>query len=151
METRVPQPMWMEHEELLTQLRTAADLDGRVGRAARAVVKTLQPHADKEEAYALPPLGLLPQLAAGNFTPEMASVLRLTDLLKADLPHMLEEHKAIVAALMDLIDVAKAEGQPDCARLAEKLILHAQAEEEITYPTAILIGEYLKLRLRSAA
>lgn len=151
METRVPHPMWMEHEELLLQLKTAADLDGRVGRAARAVVKALQPHAEKEEAYALPPLGLLPQLAAGNVTPEMARVLQLTDLLKADLPHMLEEHKAIVATLLDLIDIAKAEGQPDCARLAEKLILHTQAEEEIAYPTAILIGEYLKLRLKSAA
>jgi hypothetical protein len=33
------------------------------------------------------------------------------------------------------------------ARFAETLRLHAQTEEEVFYPTAIVIGEYLKLRL----
>ena len=33
------------------------------------------------------------------------------------------------------------------AEFADKLILHAQTEEEVSYPTAILIGEYLKLKL----
>ena len=31
----------------------------------------------------------------------------MTDRLKVDLPHMLEEHKAIVAALHDLIEEAR--------------------------------------------
>jgi hypothetical protein len=30
---------------------------------------------------------------------------------------------------------------------AEKLTLHARNEEEVSYPTAILIGEYVKLKL----
>ncbi len=29
-------------------------------------------------------------------------------------------------------------------RLAQKIIAHAQAEEEVMYPAAILVGEYLK-------
>ena len=148
MEFKVPQPKWIEHEELLAEFEKATKLGGRVGQAAKRVAKALHPHAQKEEAYALPPLGLLPQLTDGKVTPEMGRVIKMTDLLKADLPHMLEEHKTIVAALMDLIDVARADGQPDCARLAEKLILHIQTEEEVDYPTAILIGEYVKLRLK---
>jgi len=30
---------------------------------------------------------------------------------------------------------------------AEKLMLHAQTEEEIFYPAAILVGEYVKSKL----
>lgn len=32
--------------------------------------------------------------------------------------------------------------------IREKLMLHAQTEEEVLYPTALLIGEYLKLKLK---
>jgi hypothetical protein len=60
---------------------------------------------------------------------------------------MLEEHEGIVAALRNLADVARRENKPEYAEFAEKLILHAQTEEEVSYPTAILIGEYLKLKL----
>jgi ribosomal protein S7 len=148
MEFKVPQPMRMEHEELLTELEKAAKVDGKVGEAAKVVAKAMQIHSVKEEEYALPPLALLSQLAAGRVTPEMECVLDMTNLLKEDLPYLLAEHQAIVAALMDLIDVAKAEGKSDCAHLAERLILHAQVEEEVAYPAAILIGEYLKLKLK---
>jgi hypothetical protein len=102
----------------------------------------------KEEEYALPPLGLLPRLAAGDVTPEMADVLALTEQLKAELPQMLEEHKAIVAALSHLVEVAKQENKLEYAHFAEKLMLHAQTEEEVLYPTATMIGEYLKLILK---
>jgi hypothetical protein len=36
------------------------------------------------------------------------------------------------------------------ARFAEKLMLHAKTEEEVLYPAAILVGEYLKLKLEIA-
>jgi hypothetical protein len=77
----------------------------------------------------------------------MRDVLSMTDRLRAELPHMLDEHKAIVAALRQLIAAAKSENQMAYARFAEKLILHAQTEEEVLYPMAIVIGEYLKLKL----
>jgi hypothetical protein len=99
----------------------------------------------KEEEYALPPPGVLPLLAAGNVTPDMRDVLSMTERLKAELPRMLEEHTAIVAALNHLIEVATQENQPEFARFAEQLRLHAQAEEDVFYPTAILIDEYVKL------
>ena len=40
-----------------------------------------------------------------------------------------------------------AEHHADHARLAQKLIRHAQTEEEVLYPASILVGEYIKLRL----
>jgi Hemerythrin HHE cation binding domain len=148
MEFNIPSPLKGEHEELHEELARATKVAGEIGDAARAVAQILHPHFVKEEAYALPPLGLLPRLAAGDVTPEMADVLALTERLKAELPQMLEEHKAIVAALSHLVEVAKQEHKLEYAHFAEKLMLHAQTEEEVLYPTATMIGEYLKLLLK---
>lgn len=144
MEFKIPRPLKVEHEELHTELVHATKLEGEIGEAARHVAALLHPHFVKEEEYALPPLGLLAPLAAGKVTPEMRAVLALTDRLKADLPHMLAEHRAVVGALERLITAAKRQRQPEVVRFAEKLILHAQTEEDVFYPTAILIGEYVK-------
>ena len=67
--------------------------------------------------------------------------------LKADLSQMLLEHKEIVAALEALKEAASSEGNAAAAHFAEKLVLHAQTEEEVLYPAAILVGEYLSLKL----
>jgi hypothetical protein len=100
----------------------------------------------KEEEFALPPLGLLSALARDQVDEKMKTVLPMTGRLKSELPEMLQEHKAVVAALEDLRAAAAAENKPEHARFAEKLMLHARTEEEVLYPAAILIGEYVKLR-----
>lgn len=143
----IPRPLKLEHEELHDELRKATKEAGALGEAARAVAKIMHPHFVKEEEYALPPLGLLPLLAKGQVTRDMAAVLAMTDRLKAELPEMLAEHKSIVAALRALADAAKREKRAEYVAFAEKLILHAQTEEEVSYPTAILIGEYVKSKL----
>jgi hypothetical protein len=147
MDITIPQPLKSEHDELHAELVKATNAGGKIAEAAKAVAALLHPHFVKEEAYALPPLGLLPQLAAGNITPEMSQVLSMTERLKAELPQMLQEHQAIVAALKTLADVAAQEQQREYVHFATKLMLHAQTEEDVLYPTAILIGEYLKLKL----
>jgi thiamine monophosphate kinase len=147
MEIKTPQSLKTEHEELHGELKKAVMAGGKVGEAAKAVATLMHPHFEKEEEYALPPLGLLPLLAEGQVTLEMGQVLTMTDKLKADLPHMLAEHKGIVVALKKLTEFAKAEKKPEVAAFAHKLMAHAQTEEEVSYPTAILIGEYVKLKL----
>lgn len=149
MEFKIPQTLKAEHEELRADLTKAMKMPGTVGEAARTVATFLHQHFVHEEEYALPPLGLLPALAAGKVTPEMRQVLAMTDKLKAELPQMLAEHKAIVGALQKLVAVAKSEGKPEIARFAEKLILHARMEEEVMYPTTILIGEYVRSQLKT--
>jgi hypothetical protein len=149
MEFQIPRPLKVEHEELHAELAKATKVEGKIGEAARTVAAILHPHFVKEEEYALPPLGLLSLLAAGKVTPEMRDVLPMTDRLQTELQQMLAEHKTIVAALQNLVDAAKRENQMSYAHFAEKLMLHAQTEEEVLYPTAILIGEYLKLKLNT--
>ncbi|MFN8624801.1 MAG: hemerythrin domain-containing protein [Candidatus Binatia bacterium] len=149
MEFRIPLPLVLEHEELHVELAKATKAAGRIGSAAQAVAKLLHPHFVKEEAVALPPLGLLSALAEGKITPEMRDALAMTDRLQAELAEMLEEHKAIVGALQELAAAAKQERKREYERFAEKLVLHTQTEEQVLYPTALLIGEYLKTKLGS--
>lgn len=144
MKLEVPQSLKSEHDELHSTLVRATKMPGATGEAAKAVAAVLHPHFVKEEQFALPPLGLLGPLSRGEWTAEMRDVLHLTEKLKAELPQMLSEHGAIVAALDKLEEAARAEGHAEYAEFAEKLKLHAQTEEEVSYPTAILIGEYVK-------
>ncbi|MBS4061638.1 MAG: hypothetical protein KG029_14660 [Bacteroidetes bacterium] len=146
MEFKTPISLKKEHEELHGMLNQATQLLGKTGEAAKTVAELMHPHFLKEEEYALPLLGLLPQLSSGKLTEEMKQVLPMTDKLKAELPEMLAEHKQIVAALEVLVKHATAEHHPEVAEFAEKLMLHAQTEEEVSYPTAILIGEYIRIK-----
>jgi hypothetical protein len=144
---QIPTPLKLEHEELHGELVRATKAGGKTAEAAKAVAKVLHDHFVKEEEFALPPVGLLSVLAQGKVDEEMRSVLAMTDRLKAELPDMLREHKAVVTALRKLMTAAKKEKKPEHARFAEKLILHAKTEEEVLYPAAVLVGEYLKLKL----
>jgi len=147
MKFNIPRPLKLEHEELHADLVNATKEGGGTGEAARSVAAILHPHFVKEEEFALPPLGLLASLAKGEIVAEMKSVLTMTDRLKAELHQMLEEHKAIVAALEKLADAATRENKLQHRRFSEKLILHAQTEEEVLYPAAIVIGEYVRAKL----
>lgn len=147
MKFEIPEPMKIEHEELHSELVRATKAGGKTGEAARAVAKVLHPHFVKEEEYALPPLGLLVRLSEGKFDRDMTEVLALTDKLESELPRMLSEHRDIVAALQELIAASKAEGKAEVADFAQKLALHAQTEEQVAYPTSLLIGRYVKLQL----
>ncbi len=147
LEFKIPQPLKEEHEELHQELVKAIHSKGETGEAAKAVAKVLHPHFVKEEEYALPPLGLLSLLARGEIVPEMKKVFEMTDKLKGELPQMIQEHKNIVAALKHLSEVAEKEKKAEAVQFAQKLILHAQTEEQVLYPTAILVGEYLKSKL----
>ena len=145
----IPASMREEHDEIHKALERATMASGNVGAAARALAKVLHPHFEREEQIALPPLGLLAPLARGEFTSAMLDVLPMTDSLRSELPRMLQEHAAIHAATAKLGEVARAERNTAVVKLAEQLALHAQSEEELFYPAAVLVGDIV--RARSAA
>jgi hemerythrin superfamily protein len=151
MKFEIPEPMKIEHEELHAELVKATKASGKTGEAAKAVAKVLHPHFVKEEEYALPPLGLLVRLSKGDFDRDMSEVLTMTDKLEAELPRMLAEHRDIVSALEKLIAASEAEGNPEVRDFARKLTLHAQTEEQVAYPTSLLIGRYVRLQLEARA
>jgi hypothetical protein len=147
MDFEIPKSIKLEHEELHEDLEEATMEPGSVGDAAKAVQEVLQPHFLKEEEFALPPLGLLSKLSNGQITLEMKDAIAMAERLRTELNQMLKEHREIVARLKTLTEAALKENKLDYVQFAEKLSLHAQTEEEVLYPAAILVGEYLKLQL----
>lgn len=143
----IPSSLQAEHKELHETLAKYTRLPGKTGTAAKEVAKLLHPHFAKEEEYALPQLGLLPALAKGQATAEMKEAVAMGDKLKADFDQMLSEHQQIVVALDKLQKAAREESRPEVVRFTESLKRHAKNEEEVLYPAAILIGEYLKVKL----
>jgi hypothetical protein len=147
MDYKIPKTMEKEHEELHAELRKATAAGGATGKTAKRLAGVVHPHFVKEEDFALPPLGLLPSLSKGKVTSDMKDILLMTDKLKMDQNQMLKEHEEIVAVLEELVIAARKERKLKYVRFADRLTSHAQTEEEIYYPVAILIGEYLKLKL----
>lgn len=147
---KIPASVRLEHDALHKHLADVSMEPGRVGEAARTLARLMHPHFVREDEYAMPPLGLLTRLARDEVSPDMAEALPLIARLKAEMPLMLEEHQAIKGALQQLEEVAAAQGKPDIVELARRLKLHAESEEEVLYPAAIVVGEYLKLKLPAA-
>jgi len=128
-----PRTLRAEHRELHHELARTVEAGGRTGEAARRVADLLHDHCIKEEEFALPPLSALAALAKGDPIPDAGGILRLTERLKAEFSRLVFEHDEIVRALQVLIVTAKADQKPE-------------TEEEVLYPAAILVGEYLKLK-----
>lgn len=142
----IPEPLKKEHKELHSELVKGQSAGGATEENAKAVAELLYPHLVKEEQFALPLLGLLSIAANGKLPTQMRQALAMADRLKRELPEMLREHQAVLAALKKLSAAAKRENKMEYVRFAEKLALHAKTEEEVLYPASLLVGELLKKR-----
>ena len=140
---KAPPSIAAEHEEIHEQLARAAAEAGELGEAARALERVLTPHFHRENELATPPLGLLRPLASGPPTAAMRDVLPTTRLLERELPQMLREHEAIGRARESFERAAAAAGRGEYVELARKLAAHAQQEEDVLYPAAVLVGRYV--------
>ena len=143
----VPQSLQREHHAIHDALEEATKAPGRVGAAARELAAVLGPHFEREDEIALPPLGLLRPLAAGEQPAGMEQALVMTDALRKELPRMLEEHERIRAATENLRTAAREEHDRARERFADQLAAHAQSEEEVLYPAAILVGDIIRARM----
>lgn len=144
----IPDSIRIEHEAIHSALVAATSAQGRVSTAARALAEVLHPHFVREEEIALPPLGLLAPLAAGEALPEAAraAAAAMTNELRSEMPRMLEEHARIRDAVAELRAAAEAAGAHAQVELADQLALHARTEEQVLYPAALLVGELIRSR-----
>ena len=143
----VPSSIQAEHRHLHEQLDAAIAAGGTTGERAKAVAAVLGPHFEEEEAFAMPPLGLLEALAHDKplTAEQVRSAIEMSDRLRGQYEKMLQEHKQIQEALRALASAAAEEGHTAHAAFAHNLMAHAQNEEQVLYPTTLLIGRYLKL------
>jgi hypothetical protein len=144
---QTPQSLQAEHEAIHSALEEATRAPGRVGAAAKELAALLGPHFEREDEIALPPLGLLAPLAAGEKPAGMEAALAMTDALRKELPRMLEEHKQIRRATDKLRAAAREAKDSVHQQFAEDLALHARTEEEVLYPAAILVGDIIRVRM----
>ncbi len=147
MEQKSPQMIDLEHEELHEELARTMKVEGKTGETARRVMKILQAHMTREDELVRPILALLAPLSAGELPADPPAYIKKVEALRAEMPRMLKEHQLAVDALKDFMRAAAEEQRPPgYAQLAKKLIAHAQTEEDVLYPAALLVGDYLKAK-----
>ena len=139
----VPLSLTEEHTTLLNMIHKISIRPDSSGRVAIKLYELLQHHFKEEENYVLPPLGLLPQLIKGELPADTEQVIALTEKLKDQMQHMDVEHQMARAYLNEL--KTASEKDTEVLKLEQELSKHAQMEEEILFPTSLLIGEHLKL------
>jgi hypothetical protein len=140
----VPISLVEEHAALYSAFEAASQMSGETGAAARHVAALRTPHVAKEQRVAYPLLRLLPLVSTAKLEPWMVDLLPLADQLRAALPSLKQDHVAIRKALVRLKYAAQAEGHPQYAFLADRLVHHFQIEEEILYPAALVTADYVR-------
>jgi hypothetical protein len=141
-----PSAIREEHEEIMSELRSASKLENGTGLAVRELLKILEPHFQKEERLAMPILGTLSEFASGDQTISLAMVLGATREMRSEYNEMLAEHKQLHPYIEHVKGAAECDENEKVAHLMEGLAHHAKMEEEVLYPAALLatrMAEYL--------
>jgi hypothetical protein len=141
-----PHALRMEDRHLREDLARARQDQGSVGSAAKELERLLLPHLDQREQAVFRPLGLLRALARNEPSPDTTQAMALVDQVERDLPRLVQEHRALYDANKRLIDAANREHKPQYLDLSDRLWVHMRMEEEVLYPTVMLVGRYLRLQ-----
>ena len=147
MRPKIPGAIKEEYEDLYEKLNVAARVRGEIGRTAMAAYRHMQSHYLKDMEYALPPLKLLPTVAADNVTGEIDRIQTMCNRLKRQLPALIAENDMIIGELGQLADAASTEDKPEYRDLARNLIRFLEREKHILYPASVLIGEYIRAKI----
>lgn len=148
MKLEAPAALKLDHDEMRAELDKALKEPGPIGEAAQDLVRIVLPHIGREEKIAFPPLGLLPELISGDIKPEMASVLPLISQFSAGLNAFHADHERIDSALKALLEAARKESSGEYTQFAYRAMVHERIEEAVIYPTVLLIGEYIREKLK---
>lgn len=146
----IPQSIAVEHAETLDRLAILAKRKGPVGVEARKATDLFQRHVARETEYILPPLTLLPVLADGKVTPDMAWALAMADRVKADREQIFEEHAKVTDAMNALRLAGQKAHDKEAVEFAEAAATDSMNDIELLEPTVMVIGDYLRARLPAA-
>lgn len=142
----VPLALRIEHNQIREELARARQDGGAVGDAARTLDRIWTSHLTHTEAFVLPPLGVLRALTRGEAIPDAPQALAMATQFERDLPSLLEAHRALYDETKRFMDTANRERKPAFMDFARRLGLHLRLEEEVLYPSVLLVGQQLKAR-----
>ncbi len=143
----IPQSLIYEHQQTMTQLEALSHHPGAVGADATKALALFSQHTARETEYILPPLSLLPDLADGKVTPDMAWALEMTDKVAADREKIFAEHTEVTDRMNALYDAAIKAHDAEAADFAKSAAADSLNDLEILEPTVMLIGEFLRAKL----
>ena len=146
---KVPPSLLQEHNELMAMLQQAIASGGKTGQAAQEVAKLMLPHFKEQLDFVYPPLGLLPILTTGDVTPEMKAALPMIQKTSEIYSQLLDIHAAIIVQANNLVAAAHEENKPVVYEFVDRFKIYARRGEEVIYPAAILLGEFIKLKMGS--
>lgn len=140
----VPAALLHAHDEARAELVRATMEGGRIAEAATRVAQLCLPHFEHEEKHIFPVLALLPHLEQGNVQPDMMDILPLISDFSARHHALNDHHQTILAAIEELLQAAHKEKNREFAEFAYNMRIHEKIEDEVIYPTVVLIGNYLQ-------
>jgi hypothetical protein len=146
----IPQSVQNSQKETEEQLTVLSRHKGPVGAAAKTALELYQRHAAREREFILPPLTLLPYLADGGVTPDMAWALPMVERTRAERETLFQEHEKITDALNDLAAAAQKAHHRDAMAFAENAAADSLTDLEVLEPTLLLIGDILRAKLPAA-
>ncbi len=140
------EPLRLSHARLNAALSAAMRAGGQTMIAAEAIAPLLEPHLQKEDTEVLQTLGVLEALAADGT--DFAGVGDYAQLenLETSANSLREERAALSLAAERLLTTARTEGVNEVAEFAERLLSRLGLDQEIFYPAALLIRNYLRLK-----
>jgi hypothetical protein len=146
----VPNALRLGHNEARAQLVRATMASGhRVPRAAGRVAELCLPHFEHEEKKVFPILALLPYLERGDLRPEMMDAMPLITAFRENHETINANHHSLLAAIEELLRAAHKDKNREFVEFAYNLRVHERVEDEVIYPTVILIGKYLQEHLNN--
>lgn len=143
----VPQAIRRSHADVLERLTALSRRRGAVGVEAGKALVLIKAHFQREEDYIMPPLSLAHALADGKVSADMRWAVVMADRIKADREVIFEEHTKITDAMNALLAVATRAHDKDAMEFANDGVTDSFEDMEINEPLAIVIGDYLRLRL----
>jgi hemerythrin superfamily protein len=143
----VPDALLRGHDEARAVFVRATMEGGRIATAARRVAQLCLSHFEHEENGVFPVLALLPDLRQGDVRPEMMEVMPLITAFKSKHAAVDSHHHLIMSAIEVFVQAARKEKNREFVRLAHHLSAHERIEDEVIFPTVVLIGKYLQEKL----
>ncbi|MDR3524015.1 MAG: hypothetical protein P4L66_07900 [Acetobacteraceae bacterium] len=143
----MPQSLINEHAEDFEKLEILSKRPGKVGEIARKAVALFKRHEATEKDYIMPPLTLLPSLADGQVTPDMAWAIAMTDKVRANRELIFQQHTEMTDILSELVVAAEAAHDQDAKEFAEAAAGDSLNDVEILEPMVLVLGDYLKMKL----
>lgn len=144
MKLKAPKAIIHGHANIISELNEVLAIGGEIAKKAKQLKDAMVPHFKKEEEYALPPLGLLLAFTDEKWEINAEEAIKMAANLKLKLVEMKHDHSQITHVMNELKLIGEKEHNYIVKMFVKTLTLHIEMEDEVLYPTTILIGNYLK-------